>query len=324
MRTVIQKPSSAATRKAARLIRSGELVAFPTETVYGLGANALDVRAIKKIFKAKGRPSDNPLIVHVAFPRDLDGLVKAISPTAKKLIGRFWPGPLTLLFRKSKTIPDRATAGLKTVAVRCPSHPVARKLIRIAGVPLAAPSANRSGKPSPTTARDVKEDLNGKITLILDGGPTRVGLESTVIDATGNVPILLRPGAITVEQLERVVGKIRIASAHSKKPRSPGMKYRHYAPKAKLILAENARELRRVFSKHSKKRVALVTYRKNRQFPGIRTEFLGATTASFARRLFATLRTLDRSKFDVVVCETPDEKGLGFAIMNRLKKAATS
>ena len=230
-------------QRAGEILRRGGIVAIPTETVYGLAADATSGQAVSKIFEAKGRPQDNPLIVHIASLEDLPPLVEQVPPMAEKLAQSFWPGPLTMVFRKSPRVPQEITAGLETVAIRMPQHPAARDVIRAAGVPLAAPSANRSGKPSPTTAHHVMEDMKGRIEAVLDGGECSVGVESTVVDMTGDVPQILRPGAITQKQLKRVLGKnveIDEAVFHEVAPgqpvRSPGMKYRHYAPKAPVLL----------------------------------------------------------------------------------------
>jgi L-threonylcarbamoyladenylate synthase len=236
------RPAPEALAEAGAVLRQGGLVAFPTETVYGLGANALDPVAVRKIFAAKGRPGDNPLIVHVAGRESLAGLVASVPELAWTLIDRFWPGPLTLVLLKAGQVPDGVTAGLPTVGVRMPAHRVALGLIAAAGVPVAAPSANRSGRPSPTTADHVREDLQGRVELILDGGPTGVGVESTVVDVTGPVPVLLRPGGVPLEDLRRVAGEVAVDPAlvgqEVERPKSPGMKYTHYAPQAPLVLIE--------------------------------------------------------------------------------------
>ena len=230
--------------EAAQVIRDGGLVAFPTETVYGLGANALDEEAAKKIYAAKGRPSDNPLIAHISCMEELEPLVAEIPETGRKLAEAFWPGPLTLVFPKSQRVPYGTTGGLETVAVRMPSDPAASRLIALAGVPIAAPSANTSGRPSPTTAEHVWQDMNGKIEMILDGGPVGIGVESTIVDVSGEIPTLLRPGAVTIEMLRELLGNVEIDPAilgplhEDVKPKAPGMKYRHYAPKAQLLLVE--------------------------------------------------------------------------------------
>lgn len=230
---------------AAGIIRGGGLVAFPTETVYGLGANALDEEAAKKIYAAKGRPSDNPLIAHIASIDELAPLVAEIPAAGRKLADAYWPGPLTMVFPKSENVPYGTTGGLETVAVRMPGHPLARKLIALSGVPIAAPSANLSGRPSPTRAEHVWQDMNGRIEMVIDGGAVGIGVESTIVDVSGEVPTLLRPGAITLEMLKDTIGGVEIDPAilgplsEDIKPKAPGMKYRHYAPKAELVLVED-------------------------------------------------------------------------------------
>ncbi|MEK6958364.1 MAG: L-threonylcarbamoyladenylate synthase, partial [archaeon] len=240
-----RKPEAKKILEAARIIRKGGLVAFPTETVYGLGANAFNTEAVRKIFRAKGRPFDDPLIVHVCSEKQVYELAEEVAFEAKVLMDKFWPGPLTIVMRKSKKVPAITTANLGTVAIRMPKNRIACALIRKAGVPIAAPSANTFSRPSPTTAGHVLADLKGKIPLILDGGTTRIGIESTVIDLSGKKPVLLRPGAVTLEQLQKTIGKVQVHGAVKSTPGknkkkifalAPGMKYRHYAPKAKVIL----------------------------------------------------------------------------------------
>lgn len=320
--------------EAARLLAKNEVVAFPTETVYGLGANAKNEAAVKKIYEAKGRPSDNPLIVHVASEAQILDIVDDISPLAKKLMNAFWPGPLTLIFkRKEGAIAQTVTAGLSTVAVRMPNHPVALKLIELSGVPIAAPSANTSGKPSPTSASHVKHDLNGRIAGIVDGGVTGVGLESTVVDCTQDIPIILRPGGVTKEQLEEVLGAGTVMEdiALTKKeetPRAPGMKYTHYAPKAPLILVSGSPEFIQTLVNERKsqgQQVGILAPEEHRslydveyfQSPGSLQELAGV-----ANGLYKVLRTFDELPVDVIFCETFPDKGIGRAIMNRLEKAA--
>lgn len=238
----VRHPQDEELAEAAGVLRKGGLVAFPTETVYGLGGNALDEEAAKKIYAAKGRPSDNPLIAHISCMEELTPLVKEIPPAGKILAKAFWPGPLTLIFPKSGTVPYTTTGGLDTVAVRMPADPVARKLIRLAKVPVAAPSANTSGRPSPTTADHVQQDMEGKIQYIIDGGPVGIGLESTIVDVSGPVPTILRPGAVTLEMLNGLLGQVRVDPAISgpmtegMRPKAPGMKYKHYAPRGELTL----------------------------------------------------------------------------------------
>ena len=240
----VRNPEDGELLEAAEVLRNGGLVAFPTETVYGLGGNALDEKAAGKIYAAKGRPSDNPLIAHISCMEELEPLVSEVSTAGKRLAERFWPGPLTLVFPKSEKVPYGTTGGLETLAVRMPSDPVANRLIRLAGIPVAAPSANTSGRPSPTTAEHVWQDLAGKIEMIVDGGPVGIGLESTIVDVSGDEPVILRPGAITQEMIGELLGKVELDPAitgplkENVRPKAPGMKYRHYAPKGELVLVE--------------------------------------------------------------------------------------
>ena len=324
--------------EAAAVIRNGGLAAFPTETVYGLGANALDEKAAKKIYEAKGRPSDNPLIAHIA---DLDGLkplVSEIPEAGRKLAEAFWPGPLTLVFPKNGIVPHGTTGGLETVAVRMPSDPVARELIRLAGVPIAAPSANTSGRPSPTRAEHVFQDMDGKIDLIVDGGPVGIGVESTIVDVTEEIPTLLRPGAITMEMLGSVVGKVDVDPAITGplradvKPKAPGMKYRHYAPKASLTLVEGDAEAvtARINNLAAKKlgeglRVGIICTEETKElYPAGMVKSIGlrADEATVAHNLYAVLREFDDLEADVIFSESFPADELGQAIMNRLNKAA--
>ncbi|WP_144514269.1 L-threonylcarbamoyladenylate synthase [Bacillus thuringiensis] len=318
-------------QEAAKLLRENEAVAFPTETVYGLGANAMDDEAIAKIFEAKGRPSDNPLIVHIGTKSQLDGIVKEIPPVAEKLMAHFWPGPLTIILPRKEGISERVTAGLNTVGVRMPDHPVALALIEEANVPVAAPSANRSGRPSPTLASHVYEDLNGKIAGIVDGGATGVGVESTVIDCTSTVPTILRPGGITKEQLEAVIGTVSLDPAlkdEKEKPKSPGMKYTHYAPKAPLSIVEGSREFIQQLVDEKKEegfKVGVLTTEEYQHVYnadvilscGVRSDLV-----SVATKLYDVLRTFDASEVDVIFSESFPNEGIGNAIMNRLTKAA--
>lgn len=326
MKTALLKASSRTIAQAAAILRDGDLVAFPTETVYGLGADAFNPQAVAKIFKAKGRPSDNPLIVHIASKKDLMLVVRSVPPFARLLIDRFWPGPLTLVLPKTGLVPKMATGGLDTVAVRMPDHPAALALIRAAKTPIAAPSANRSGRPSPTSARHVQLDLEGRIDAILDGGPSRGGVESTVLDVTGKIPIILRPGQITPEQVEQVVGPVIVHSDHAHNPRlvrSPGMKYRHYAPRAKLILVEgNPKRVQGHIDRyrHQKKKVGVLAF--HHRYRADNAHYYGRNLRAIARDLFAILREFDGKKMDVIFCETLPKKGLGLAIMDRLGRAA--
>jgi len=319
VKTLVKPISEDSVAEAADLLRSGEVVAFPTETVYGLGANALDEVAVRKIYAAKGRPSDNPLIVHISSREQLEQLVSAIPERAKKLMQSFWPGPLTLVFPKSAIVPDVITGGGETVAIRWPIHPVAQELIRQSGVPVAAPSANLSGKPSPTRAEHVLEDLNGRIPLILDGGQTDIGLESTVLDISGNETVLLRPGKISLSELEEVLCEnVSLAKSSEGVLKSPGMKYRHYAPKAKVVLFTDLSELRL----ESEENEALLSLNSlPLQKVKNQTDFSG-DRQRFAHELFSTLRDLDEQGIQSVYIERVDLSGLGQAIMDRLNRAA--
>ncbi|NPA48170.1 MAG: threonylcarbamoyl-AMP synthase [Thermococci archaeon] len=317
---------------AARLIRDGRVVAFPTETVYGLGADAFNPPAVRKIFELKGRPPDNPLIVHIATEEQLRMVAGKVPEKALKLAAEFWPGPLTLVLPRSDRVPDVVTGGLDTVAVRMPAHPVALKLIRASNRPIAAPSANVSGRPSPTLAEHVVDDFYGKVDCIIDGGPTDIGVESTVLDLSEDVPLLLRPGGLPLEELERVIGKIEVHPAvHGGKidrAKAPGMKYRHYSPRARVVVVEGEAEWRR-----KKIRELVEEYRR----AGLRTGVLitedydtgadevfvtGKSMEEVARSVFRGLRCLDKRNVDVIVAEGVEERGLGLAVMNRLRKAS--
>ena len=337
MNTRVLKPDDAAIREAAQLIREGKLVGIPTETVYGLGADALNPEAVASIFEAKGRPGDNPLIVHINDMEELRPLISVeLSPAARALMVAYWPGPLTLIFPKSNRVPLRTTGGLNTVAVRMPSHPIARALIRAAGCPIAAPSGNRSGRPSPTTAAHMFEDMDGRIPLILDGGACDVGVESPVVDMTGDVPRILRPGGVTREQIAQVCGDCVVDSAvmrplrEDERPRSPGMKYRHYAPAGTLTLYRGARE--RVAeaicaaydaARAAGKRPLILALEGNRSLYGDRNcESLGADARAMARAVFSALRDADEQRADVIFSESVEAEGIGLAVMNRLGRAA--
>ena len=322
--------------RAAALIKGGEVVAFPTETVYGLGADGLSESAVRKIFKAKGRPQDNPLILHVDSIQMLKRLVRDIPKDAYKCMERFWPGPLTMLFRKSDLVPDIITAGLQTVAIRMPSHPVALELIKRAGTPIAAPSANISGRPSPTRASHVVQDMKGKIAMIIDGGETGVGLESTVLDLTEKVPMVLRPGGVTLEDLRDLLPEVVIDPGLGDKkeftPKSPGQKYRHYAPKAEMILFSGDKErvvaaiMERARREGAQgKRVGLLVTEENRnRYPGENVVVMGSVRdkRTIAHGLFHAIRRLDELEIDIILCESVEEDQIGMAIMNRLLKAA--
>lgn len=318
--------------EAAQKLMQNEVVAFPTETVYGLGGNAKSDVAVMRIFEAKGRPSDNPLIIHISDREQIHSFVKAIPETAKMLMDAFWPGALTIILEKENGIlSEKATAGLSTVAVRMPDHPVALALIEASGLPLAAPSANLSGRPSPTTAAHVAEDLTGRIAGIVDGGPTGVGLESTVVDCTGEIPVILRPGGVTKEQLEEIVGKIETDPALTdtdQAPRAPGMKYRHYAPNAPFYLVKGTREeiQRLVDEKRAGGlKVGVLTTRENKAF--YEAEMVIACgernqLETVAEALYDTLRSFNQEDLDIIFGEVFPEHGVGQAIMNRLSKAS--
>ena len=324
--------------EAAQILRDGGLVAFPTETVYGLGANALDEAAAKKIYAAKGRPSDNPLIAHISCLEELKPLVAYIPEAGRKLAEAYWPGPLTMVFPTSDIVPYGTTGGLDTVAVRMPSDPVANRLIKLAGVPVAAPSANTSGRPSPTTAQHVWQDMEGKIEMILDGGPVGIGVESTIVDVSGDVPTLLRPGAITMEMLRETVGRVEIDPAIQAppsadlRPKAPGMKYRHYAPHADLQLIEGETDkvvetinaLVKEKLAEGKKVGVICTDETKDRFPQgeVRSVGLRAKEETIAHNLFAVLREFDDLDVDCIYSESFSKDHLGQAIMNRLTKAA--
>jgi L-threonylcarbamoyladenylate synthase len=319
--------------EAATLLRRGKLVAFPTETVYGLGANALDSSAVKKIFEAKGRPPDNPLIIHIYDRNEIYLLARKVPQITEKIIDRFWPGPLTIVLKKSKIVPKITTGGLDTVAIRMPQNKIARLLIKEAGVPVAAPSANLAGRPSPTLAKHVLEDLKGKIELIVDSGQTKIGIESTVIDLSTKTPTLLRPGGVTLEELHKAIGNLAVHPHLKGKKlkslsRSPGMKYRHYSPAAKLILIEGAKQdvnkkimqlIRRY--KMKQKRVGIMITDKTAQKADMK-KYIGMDSRQIATNLFRWLREFDANKIDVILVQGISHKGLGFGVMNRLGKAA--
>ena len=330
--------------KAAELIRAGELVAFPTETVYGLGADALNEEAVRSIYKAKGRPSDNPMIVHIATIEELaqlvDGGFDGVSDAALAAMHEFWPGPLTLVFRKSVIVPAVVTGGLDTVAVRMPAADIARQLIGEAGTPIAAPSANTSGRPSPTTAEDVLEDMDGRIAAVIMGEQCDVGIESTVVDMTSEIPTVLRPGIITAEWLSNVIGgevrydeslydkhadledpaaKFESGSSETATseagPKSPGMKYKHYSPKAEVKLIEGTSE------DFAEKAIRLGAEDKASGRKAAILEY-GTDARKAAYKLFADLRELDREGYDVVYIHALEETGFGFSVMNRMLKSA--
>lgn len=317
---------------AAEIIKQGGLVAVPTETVYGLGADGLNPDAVLKIFEAKGRPQDNPLILHIAEPAQMEKICHDIPPEAWVLARRFWPGPLTMVLPCRSIVPRRTTANLDTVAVRCPRCAVTREIIRLAGVPVAAPSANRSGKPSTTTAQHVFDDMDGRIDAIVDDGPCEVGLESTIVDLSGGTPRLLRPGGVTPEQLQAVLGRLtvdRAVTAQIDKDavvRAPGMKYKHYAPQGEVIIvagssARAAGYIRRHFAPGD----AVLCFEEELPlYEGCSPRAYGreADTATLAHGLFAALRELDRAEIRTIFARCPEGTGVTYAVQNRLKKAA--
>ncbi len=299
-------------KEPAEIIKNGGLVAFPTETVYGLGANAFDIKAVKKIFEAKGRPSDNPLIVHIAKKEQINEIA-FINPEAEKIIKKFWPGPLTIILKNKKIISREVTGGLNTVAVRMPKNKIALKLIELSGVPIAAPSANISGRPSGTSFEYVLNDFNGKIAGIIKSKSSEIGLESTVIDLTTKPPVLLRPGGLSFEDLKMVLPNLIISSSKNiKKTKSPGMKYKHYSPNAKIFL----------FGKNAKDKIESfkLKYQKlNKKIKIINTK----NTKKFGKELFDLFRKSDKEKVDIILISSIDQNGVGLAIMNRIKKAAS-
>ena len=333
METLILAENEANTAAiAAKILIEGGLVALPTETVYGLGANGLDREAVAKIFQAKGRPQDNPLILHIAKPEQMEEICKDIPPCAWELAEKFWPGPLTMVLPCKDHVPSITTANLNTVAVRCPRTPITREIIALAGVPIAAPSANLSGKPSTTTAGHVFHDMAGKIQAIVDGGPCSVGLESTIVDLTGEKPRLLRPGGVTPEQLQAVLGELEIDGAvtghmhEGEVVRAPGMKYKHYAPSAEVIIITGSREnAARYIQNHFTPRDAVLCFAEELPYyhqynPTVYGQESDA--GSLARGLFSALRDLDRSDIGTIYARCPQGGGVVFAIENRLKKAA--
>ena len=317
---------------AAEILRRGGLLGLPTETVYGLGANGLDPAAVAAIFAAKGRPQDNPLILHIPGPEWLERYCTQIPPQAYRLAERFWPGPLTLILKRRPCVPDAVTAGLDTVGMRCPDHPVARAILTAAGVPVAAPSGNTSGRPSPTCAAHMLEDMQGKIDAIVDGGPCTVGVESTIVDLTLTPPRLLRPGGVSLEQLEEVLGEVAVdpavrrRMADGERPRAPGMKYRHYAPQAPVTVVRGEPAATAAYIREQAEQgagvICFAEYAGT--YPGRRVRSLGpaADKAEQARRVFDALRSFDGTPVERIWAQCPDEGELGLAVCNRLNKAA--
>lgn len=322
--------------KAADIIKKGGVVAFPTETVYGLGANSFDDKAIDKIFIAKGRPQDNPLILHVNNVEEVYLLVETVDKRAKKVMESFWPGPLTLIFKKSEKVSKKLTGGLSTVAIRMPKHKIASEIIKYSKVPIAAPSANLSGKPSPTNAEHVIRDLYGKVDMIIDGGDTGIGVESTVLDISQDIPTILRPGGVTYEDLIKIFPKVEYDQSIIKDdedivPKSPGQKYKHYAPKAKMIVfSGNIEDIPSAIKKYSKKAKEegkklgiMVTEETKKEYSGENILVVGSRKEkdTIAKNLFKVLRQFDDLNVDIILAEGVDTTGIGTAIMNRMKKA---
>lgn len=344
MNTIIQKVNPErlerdTLKEAVNILRNGGLVAFPTETVYGLGGNALEETAAKKIYEAKGRPSDNPLIIHIGEKNALEELTEQVPPKALQLAEAFWPGPLTMILKKSKKVPFSTTGGLDTVAVRMPKHKIALQLIKESGVYIAAPSANLSGRPSPTLAEHVAEDLGGRIDMIIDGGMVGLGLESTIIDVTQEIPMILRPGYITQAMLENVIGRVEVDKAILKenkelhlRPKAPGMKYKHYAPKGDLtifqgmskqvILAINQRAAEKI--KEGFRVGIIATDETIACYPRGIVKSIGSRKdeSTIARSLYSVLREFDELEVAYIYTESFESNQLGQAIMNRLLKAA--
>ncbi len=315
-------------KEAANCIKSGGTVVFPTETVYGLGADGMKADAVKKIFIAKGRPSDNPLILHIADRDALNSLVKNISDTAIKMMDRYWPGPLTLIFQKSDSIINEVCANLDTVAVRMPSNPIARELIHLSNTAIAAPSANLSGSPSPTVTRHVIDDLNGRVDYIIDGEDCEIGLESTVVDVSGDHPLILRPGGITLEELKEIAPDTVLDDALLKeveKPKCPGMKYTHYSPKAKVTVVEGDSDKVRCYIQScidsSDKKVGVLSYFGN-SYEGAFVLDAGGDMQKYAKGLFYNLRHFDELGVELVYAEFKETDGIGLAVKNRLYKSA--
>ncbi|MFW5865548.1 MAG: L-threonylcarbamoyladenylate synthase [Nanoarchaeota archaeon] len=295
-------------KEAAAIIEHGGLVAFPTETVYGLGANGLDERAVKKIFLAKGRPQDNPLILHVSGKEHVKKLVERIPEKAKRLMDIFWPGPLSIILKKSDLVPEVTSGGLDSIAVRMPQNAIALALIEESGCPLAAPSANLSGKPSPTSAQHVIDDMDSRIDAIIDGGDTNIGIESTVLDMTQDTPLILRPGKITREQLEHVVGEVKLgADPDTEKPRSPGMKYKHYSPEAEIKILWDEHQMETIMNENHDSNIRVLTYENE---------------TDMGKNLFKDFRESDRQGYDMILIAAIEDEGFGHAIMDKIRKAS--
>ena len=323
METLVLKGREAL-EKGAEYIADGQVVAFPTETVYGLGADAFNEDAVKKIFEAKGRPSDNPLIVHIADKDGLNGLVREIPDGAKAVMDRFMPGPITVIMKKGKKVPESVTAGLDTVGIRMPSHKVARAFIRECGTPIAAPSANRSTHISPTSAQHVFEDMEGRILLIIDGGDCEVGIESTIIDMSTDVPTILRPGAITAQMLAEVLGAVKTFSGKVVVAKAPGMKYKHYAPKCETVVAADAESAKSAYDEALARgaRPVIIARSDTCGLLGNRTRIdVGGSEKEICRNIYAALHKGEKIA-DFIVCEHFGEQGICGSVMNRVLKSA--
>lgn len=321
-------------KKQAELLKEGKTVIFPTETVYGLGANALDENAVKKIYEAKGRPSDNPLIVHIYDREEVRDLAKDISDKAEIVMDKFWPGPITIILNKKDIVPNTTSGGLDTVAIRMPSHKIARELIKQSGLPIAAPSANISGRPSPTKGNHVKEEMDGRVSGIVLGGNCDFGLESTVLDLTGEVPMILRPGSITKENLEEVLGEVLVDPSllkkeDNKKAKAPGMKYTHYSPDADVYIVSGSdkdviNKINQIIRENSENGIksGVMCAEKNKEVYEGEVISLGNTLEEVGSNLFDVLREMDKRNVDIVYSEAFEMTGVGQAIMNRLLKSA--
>lgn len=318
MKTIV----TSSVKTASAFIRSGELVGMPTETVYGLGANVFDEDAVKKIFEVKNRPADNPLIVHVSSYEQIEQLTEKITTNAEKIINNFFPGPITIVLKKNEVISNFVTAGLDTIAIRMPDLEITTKFIDVCGVPIAAPSANISGLPSPTSWQHVYNDLNGKIPCILKGPKCKVGIESTVVDCTSSVPTILRPGSISIDDLRMFFPRVKIPlQTQNGQMKSPGTKYKHYSPKAKVTLVESKEELIKIISKSGKKNFAFIGFEK--VFSARKSKIVKSSN-DYAHKLFSFFRSCDEIGIERIFCQKVEEEGIGLALMNRLQKAAYS